>query len=89
MSAYCGACFVFVLFPVPYYCVLWILSSTALVRRGAAALPVFGLWLVHCLLCLFFFLLLFVCVEVSRPSQPSGVMSSAVSLPDHTFTGQA
>ena len=32
---------------------------------------------------------LFVCVEVLRPSQPSGVMSSAVSLPDHTFTGQA
>ena len=30
-----------------------------------------------------------VCVEVLRPSQPSGVMSSAVSLPNHTFTGQA
>ena len=34
-------------------------------------------------------LLMFVCVEVLRPSQPSGVMSSAVSLPNHTFTGQA
>ena len=33
-------------------------------------------------------LLLFVCVEVLRPSQPSGVMSSAVSLPNLTFTGQ-
>ena len=32
---------------------------------------------------------LFVCVEVLRPSQPSGVMSSAVSLPNHAFTGQA
>ena len=32
---------------------------------------------------------LFVCVEVLRPSQPSGIMSSAVSLPNHTFTGQA
>ena len=32
--------------------------------------------------------LLFVCVEVLRPSQPNGVMSSAVSLPNHTFTGQ-
>ena len=32
---------------------------------------------------------LFVCIEVLRPSQPSGVMSSAVSLPNHTFTGQA
>ena len=31
---------------------------------------------------------LFVCVKVLRPSQPSGVMSSAVSLPNHTFTGQ-
>ena len=32
---------------------------------------------------------LFVCVEVLRPSQPNGVMSNAVSLPNHTFTGQA
>ena len=31
----------------------------------------------------------FVCVEVLRPSQPNGVMSSAVSLPNHTFTGHA
>ena len=27
---------------------------------------------------------LFVCVEILRPSQPNGVMSSAVSLPSHT-----
>ena len=32
---------------------------------------------------------LFVCVVVLQPSQPIGVMSSAVSLPNHTFTGQA
>ena len=32
---------------------------------------------------------LFVCVKVLRPSQPNGAMSSAVSLPNHTFTGQA
>ena len=32
---------------------------------------------------------LFVCVEVLRPSQPKGVMSSAVSLPNHTFTVHA
>ena len=32
---------------------------------------------------------LFVCVEVLRPSQPNEVMSSVVSLPNHTFTGQA
>ena len=32
---------------------------------------------------------LFVCVEVLWPSQPNGVMSSAVSLPNHEFTGQA
>ena len=31
----------------------------------------------------------FVCVDVLRPSQPNRVMSSAVSLPNHTFTGQA
>ena len=32
---------------------------------------------------------LFVCVEVLRPSQPNWVMSSAVSLLNHTFTGHA
>ena len=32
---------------------------------------------------------LFVCVEVLQPSQPNGVMSSAVSLPNHKFSGQA
>ena len=32
---------------------------------------------------------LFVCVEVLRPSQPNGVMSSMVNLPNHKFTGQA
>ena len=31
---------------------------------------------------------LIVCVEVLRPSQTNGVMSSAVSLSNHTFTGQ-
>ena len=31
----------------------------------------------------------FVCVEVLRTSQTIGVMSSAVSLPNHTFTKQA
>ena len=30
-----------------------------------------------------------VCVEVLRPSQPNGVMSSVVSLPNHIFTGRA
>ena len=35
------------------------------------------------------FVCLFVCVEVLRPSQPYGVMSSAVGLPNHTITGQA
>ena len=32
---------------------------------------------------------LFVCAEVLQPSQPNGVMSSADSLTNHTFTGQA
>ena len=31
---------------------------------------------------------MFVCVEVLWPSQPNGVMLSAVSLPNHTFTEQ-
>ena len=30
-----------------------------------------------------------ICVEVLRPSQPNGVMMSVVSLPNHTFPGQA
>ena len=28
-------------------------------------------------------------VDILRPSQPNGVMSGRVSLPNHTFTGQA
>ena len=32
---------------------------------------------------------MFVCVEVLQPSKHNGVMSSAISLPNHTFTGQA
>ena len=36
-----------------------------------------------------FYRSLFVCIEVLRPSQPNGVMSSAVSLPNHTFSEQA
>ena len=43
----------------------------------------------YLMLIVFFFLPEFVCVEVLRPSQPNGVMLSAVSLPNHTFTGQA
>ena len=30
----------------------------------------------------------FVCAEVLWPSQPSGVMLSTLSLPNHMFTGQ-
>ena len=33
--------------------------------------------------------LAFVCVEVLWPSQPNGVMSSTLSLPNNIFTGQA
>ena len=36
----------------------------------------------------FFFFFFFFCVEVLRPSQPNGVMLSAVSIPNHMFTGQ-
>ena len=31
----------------------------------------------------------FACIEDLRPSQLNGAMSSVVSLPNHTFTGQA
>ena len=41
------------------------------------------------ILIFFSYFSMFVCVEVLRPSQPNGVMSSAVSLHNHTFTGQA
>ena len=34
-------------------------------------------------------MMMIICVEVLRPSQPNGVILSAVSLPKHTFTGQA
>ena len=37
----------------------------------------------------FSFFVAFVCVEVLQPNEPNGVMSSVVSLPNHTFTGQA
>ena len=40
-------------------------------------------------LLLHFFMILFVCVEVLWPSQSDGVISSSVSLPYHTFSGQA
>ena len=46
-------------------------------------------WGLHCLYVPFCHKGWFVCVEVLRPSQPNGVMASAVSLPNHTFTGQA
>ena len=36
-----------------------------------------------------FYVVILFCVEVLRPSQPNGGMLSAVSLPNHTFTGQA
>ena len=64
-------------------------------------LPFVALWFIlrgdlfYVVLCYFVlvffspFSIVFVCVEVLRPSQPNGVMSSAVSLPKHTFTGQA
>ena len=37
---------------------------------------------------LWIFVCLFVCVEVLWPSQPNGVMSSAISLHNHTFTSR-
>ena len=48
-----------------------------------------GYGLSFCLFAMWSPIDLLVCVEVLRPSQPNGIMSSAVSLPNHTFTGQA
>ena len=63
---------------------IYIQTSTVLINLSGAGwkLDVFYL-LVYTPVCLF------VCVEVLQPSQPNGVMSSAVSLPNHTLTGQA
>ena len=36
-----------------------------------------------------FYVVILFCVEVLWPSQPNGVMSSVVSLPNHTFNGLA
>ena len=55
------------------------LQTVTLIRRHSVASDLD-------LLCLSITL---VCVEVLRLSQPNGVMSGAVSLPNHTFTGQA
>ena len=50
------------------------------------AVAVYLLFLLHTLVG---YIHVFVCVEVLRPRQPNGLMSSAVSLHDHSFTGQA
>ena len=59
-------------------------------REITLILLVTELWFFHPVLSLIaVYQCIIVCVEVLRPSQPNGVMSSAVSLPNHTFTGQA
>ena len=42
-----------------------------------------------CDICFPYLCVKMLCAEVLRPSQLNGVMSSAVSLPNHTFTWQA
>ena len=37
----------------------------------------------------YYFVILFFCVDVVQSSQPYGVMLSVISLPNHTFIGQA
>ena len=59
---------------------LMIDSSVAALWPGPALLACCGQEIGYALL---------VCFEVLRPSQPNGVMSSAVSLLYHTFTGKA
>ena len=57
------------------------------IQTGQSDNPVFHAKQAFTHICLI--VCLSVCVEVLRPSEPNGVMSSAVSLPNHTFTGQA
>ena len=66
--------------------VVSVIVGTFLGKRGLLALHFFSLWLVFCL-CLFA-LHFGVCVsaDVLRLSQPNRVMSSSVSLPNHTFS---
>ena len=54
---------------------IWIFSGHTCLKEWFLMLG-----LIYCCCC---------CVEVLQPSQPNGVMSSAVSLPNHKFTGQA
>ena len=66
-----------------------------LVHKKKQKQPYLELW--HATVCMLLELwhakcyktVLFVCVEVLQPSQPNGVMSSSISLPNHMFTGQA
>ena len=78
------------------FCIYWVLSCTLITPLGYKELVPLRYFGIYHVLCPLLFLnssssvsVLFVCVEVLRPSQPNGVMSSAVSLPNHTFTGQA
>ena len=48
-----------------------------------------NVWSVFYTIYAFFVWILFVCVELLGPSQPNGVMSSVVSLSNHTCAGQA
>ena len=68
-----------------YRCYIWLLATGVRCPSGGA-LVTFRIKYQAKNVCV---QVIFVCVEVLRPSQPNGVMSSAVSLPNHTFTGQA
>ena len=57
-------------------------------NKGDIYLDFLSSCLLHALLC-FLREKAFVCFEVLQPSQAIEVMSSAVSLPNHTFTGHA
>ena len=59
-------------------CVLGVVQSVRCQTHLVCSLLVFSLTCTY-----------FICVEILRPSQPNGVMSSAVRIPNHTFTGQA
>ena len=63
----------------------WQVYRTIWTLSGLAIDMCKNIWRTHFIFFFFFFL----CVEVLRPSQFSGVLSSAVNLPNHTFSRQA
>ena len=90
----CGICFV-IFHMWHLFCFVSYVAFVLLYFICGICFVIFHMWHLFCFVSYvafvphLFFLQCLVCVEVLRPIQPIGVMLSAVSLPNHTFTGQA